>query len=57
MVRPLALPSPEQLRDLSAELSGRVAAQEEAAAGLSESEADMRAMNADLERRAPDAFS
>ena len=55
--RLLALPTPELLVGLNTELSRRVAAQEQATAGLRESEAGMRALNADLERRVAERTS
>ena len=55
--RLLALPTPELLAALNMELSRRVAAQEEATARLRESEAGMRTLNADLERRVTERTS
>jgi PAS domain S-box-containing protein len=55
--RLLALPSPELLVALNAELSRRVAAQEETTARLLESESLMKALNADLERRVAERTS
>ncbi len=48
--RLVALPSPAQLGQLNAELSGRIGEQERTAALLRDSEARTRAANADLER-------
>jgi two-component sensor histidine kinase len=47
----LALPSQDQLRDLNAELSNRIAEQERTAELLRESEAQVRAANSELEQR------
>ena len=55
--RLLALPTPDQLVALNTELSRRIAAHEEATASLRESEAGMRALNADLERRVAERTS
>jgi PAS domain S-box-containing protein len=55
--RLLALPTPELLVALNTELSRRVAAQEEATAKLRDSEACMRSLNEDLERRVAERTS
>jgi signal transduction histidine kinase len=49
--RLLALPSPNQMRDLNVELSARIASQDASTVLLRESEVNIRVINAELEQR------